>query len=353
MDGRARPQWVKLTKKALITGISGQDGAYLSQSLISDGYTVVGVSRDPSPQTNWRLRDLGLIDHPNLRLIKCDLADPQQTNELIAGLKPAEVYNLASHSFVADSQNLAFQTAMISGVAALNLIEAISQKSPDSRFVQAGSSELFGDAKTSPQNEQSRFWPRNLYASSKLFAHSAVLNYRETLGIFASNAILYNHESPLRDVQFVSRRVSQTVAQISRDKIQKLEIGNLSATRDWGYAPEYTRALRQVLDHSEPDTFVIATGRATTVRELVRLAFEVVGFEVVFEGTGKLEQGFDARSGRELVSIKSQFYREAEQVPLLGDASKAFQKLGWRAGTRMEEIVREMVEADLGRITPN
>ena len=342
-----------MKKAALITGISGQDGAYLSQKLIKDGYTVFGVSRDPSPQTNWRLRHLGLIDHPDLRIFKCDLVDRQQTNELISDLKPAEVYNLASHSFVSDSQNFAHQTAMVSGVAVLNLLEAISKNSPSSKFVQAGSSELFGNSDQSPQNEQSRFRPRNVYASAKLFAHSAVLNYRDNLGIFAANAILYNHESPLRDVQFVTRRISQAVAQISKSGLHKLEIGNLSATRDWGYAPQYVTALRQVLNHPEPDTFVIATGRATTVRDFVRLAFEVVGFEVVFEGTGKLEKGLDVKTGRELVSINSKFYREAEPVPLLGDPSKASQMLGWRAETSVDEIVREMVESDVARIDSN
>jgi GDPmannose 4,6-dehydratase len=339
-----------LKKTALITGISGQDGAYLSEKLISDCYTVFGISRDPSPQTNWRLRHLGLIDHPNLHIIKCDLAIPQQTNELISDLKPAEVYNLASHSFVSNSQNFAYQTAMVSGIAALNLLEAISKKSPHSKFVQAGSSELFGNAEQSHQNEHSRFRPINVYASAKLFAHSVVLNYRDNLGIFAANAILYNHESPLRDEQFVTRRISQAVAQISKKNLQKLEIGNLSATRDWGYAPEYAMALRQVLNHSEPDTFVIATGRATTVREFVRLAFEVVGIEVFFEGTGKQERGIHAKTGREIVSINSQFYRDAEQIPLLGNPSKAAQMLGWKAETSVEQTVRLMVEADLARI---
>jgi len=339
-----------LKKAALITGISGQDGAYLSQKLINNGYTVFGISRDPSPQTNWRLRRLGLIDHPDLQILKCDLANPQQTNEIISELKPAEVYNLASHSFVSDSQDFAYQTAMVSGVAVLNLLEAISKNSPSSKFVQAGSSELFGNAEQSPQNEQSRFRPRNMYASAKLFAHSTVLNYRDNLGVFAANAILYNHESPLRDVKFVTRRISQAVAQISKNNLQKLEIGNLSATRDWGYAPEYAAALSQVLNHADPDTFVIATGRATTVREFVRLAFEVVGVDVVFEGFGKQEKGLDAQSGRELVSINSQFFRDAEPVPLLGNPSKASQMLGWKAETSVEEIVREMVEADVAGI---
>jgi GDPmannose 4,6-dehydratase len=281
------------------------------------------------------------------------LADPRQTNELISDLKPAEVYNLASHSFVSDSQNFAYQTAMVSGVAVLNLLEAISKNSPSSKFVQAGSSELFGNTEQSPQNEQSRFRPRNMYASAKLFAHSTVLNYRDNLGVFAANAILYNHESPLRDVQFVTRRISQAVAQISKSALHKLEIGNLSATRDWGYAPEYVGALRRVLNHPEPETFVIATGRATTVREFVRLAFEVVGFEVVFEGNGKQEKGLDIKTGQELVSINSQFYREAERIPLLGDPSKAAQMLGWKAETSVEEIVREMVEADVARVDSN
>ena len=242
---------------------------------------------------------------------------------------------------------------MVSGVAVLNLLEAISKHSPSSKFVQAGSSELFGNAEQSPQNEQSRFRPRNVYASAKLFAHSTVLNYRDNLGVFAANAILYNHESPLRDVQFVTRRISQAVAQISKSALHKLEIGNLSATRDWGYAPEYVAALRRVLNHPEPETFVIATGRATTVREFVRLAFEVVGFEVVFEGNGKQEKGLDIKTGQELVSINSQFYREAEPVPLLGDPSKASQMLGWKAETSVEEIVREMVEADVARVDSN
>lgn len=336
-----------MKKTALVTGISGQDGAYLSQILLGEGYSVTGVSRDPSPRTNWRLVELGLFDHPELNVVECDLSDPAQTSNLLSQLKPDEVYNLASHSFVSDSQDLAYKTAIVSGISVLNLLEAIKQKSPKSRFVQAGSSELFGNANESPQNELSRFLPRNLYATSKLLAHHAVLNYRDNSSIFAANAILYNHESPLRDAQFVTRKVSRAVAEISSNRRQSMEIGNLSATRDWGYAPEYAIAMHRVVKHSEPETFVIASGRATTVREFVRLAFEVVGLQVVFTGNGTEEKGFDAKTGRELVSTNPQFFREAERIPLLGDPSKASQALGWKADTQVGEIVRQMVESDV------
>jgi GDPmannose 4,6-dehydratase len=236
---------------------------------------------------------------------------------------------------------------MVSAVAVVNTLEAMLKVSRKTRFFQAGSSEMFGDSVHSPQNEESSFAPRNVYGSAKVFAHHITMNYRENTGLFAATGILYNHESPLRAPQFVTRKISSSVAQISLGLEQELNLGNLSAIRDWGYAPEYVAGMKQILEHSEPDTFVLATGRGASVREFVRLAFQVIGVEVKFEGDGLEERGFDERTGRTLVSVDPKYFRPDEEVPLIGDASKAKKLLGWEAKTQLNEIVRLMVESDI------
>lgn len=339
-----------MTNTALITGVGGQDGTYLTQQLLAEGYRVFGISRNTKIGSNWRLGELGLLGNPNLTLLECDITNPNQVTEMIARLRPAEIYNLASHSFVQDSTSFPYKTSAVSGMAVLNLLEAVSRESPESRFVQAGSSELFGNAFESPQDEKSRFAPRNIYASAKLFAHSAVLNFSQNRGVFASNAILYNHESSLRSEQFVTRKITKAVAKIKSNLQTTLQIGNLSAIRDWGYAPEYVSAMRLIMNHKNPDVFVIATGKPTTVREFVRVAFQEVGITVEFQGSGRQEKGFDSSSGREIVSTNKEFFREAEVVPLIGDARKANELLGWRAQTSLAEIIREMVSKDISRV---
>jgi GDPmannose 4,6-dehydratase len=333
--------------KALITGITGQDGSYLAQDLLSEGYSVIGTRAKSSSSSTWRLRTLGVEDNSNLEIIDLDITDPIKTSEAIKELKPSEVYNLASHSFVADSLFNPQQTTLVSGYAPINLMEAISSFSPETRFFQAGSSEMFGTSLSAPQNEQSDFYPRNIYGSAKVFAHSAALNYRQNKGLFAASGILYNHESPLRGNEFVTKKITAKVAKIKLNQADVLSIGNLSSVRDWGYAPEYVQAMRMIMSYAIPDTFVIASGKSTTVRDFVRQSFSAADMEIVFEGSGLEEVGYEKRTGRVLVSIDSEFYRESETVDLVGDASKAKAILGWSPKTPVAEIANLMVKHDL------
>lgn len=337
-------------KTAVITGITGQDGAYLCRELLTDGYKVHGVGRDLSRERTWRLHELGLANNTNLQLIEMDITVPSQVLELVAALQPEEVFNLASHSYVLDSFNDPYNSAMVTGIGTLNLLLAIARSCPTSRFFQAGSSEMFGEAEVSPQDEGSHFHPRNIYASSKLFSHSIVTNFREAQGLFASTAILYNHESPLRGEQFVTRKITSAVARISLGMQSKLEIGNLDSIRDWGYAPEYVSAMRRVINFDFPDTFVLATGKGTSVREFVRLAFQAIDIEVEFDGQGLSEKGHNKGTGQEIVSVNSEFFRLAESVSLVGNPKKAEDLLGWKATKSLSEIIREMVVADISRL---
>jgi GDPmannose 4,6-dehydratase len=335
------------SRVALITGIHGQDGSYLAQLLLDDGYSVFGTSRPGATSSNWRLRRLGIAEHKNLNLIHLDITSPDETTNLIKQIQPDEIYNLASHSYVADSQTFPQQTTMVTAVAPINILESISQFSKKTRFFQAGSSEMFGAATSSPQNEDSDFHPRNIYGSAKVFAQSATVNYRETKGIFSASGILFNHESPLRGEEFVTRKITRQVAKIKSNQADQLKIGNLSALRDWGYAPEYVEAMRLILAHTDPETFVLSSGVATSVRDFVKAAFSAIDMDVVFEGQGLEEVGFDRSSGRQILSIDPAFYREAESVTLVGDPSKAERVLGWKAETQVWDIVRIMVEEDL------
>jgi GDPmannose 4,6-dehydratase len=333
--------------KALITGITGQDGSYLALSLLQDGYEVFGTSGSSISSKKWRFQALGISDHPNLKLVDWDITNPDQTNAVIAELKPDELYNLASHSFVADSLFNPQKTTLVSGLAPINIMESIGASSPDTRFFQAGSSEMFGTAATSPQSENSSFSPRNIYGSAKVFAHSATVNYRENRQLFSASGILYNHESPLRGDEFVTKKITSTVAKVKLNQVDQLRIGNLSSLRDWGYAPEYVEAMRLILGYSVPETFVISSGVATTVRDFVRSAFNALDMEIEFEGSGLSEVGYEPSTGRKLVSVEKEFYRESESVTLVGDSSKASRLLGWKAKTPVAEIVSIMVRQDL------
>lgn len=332
---------------ALVVGAAGQDGAYLCRDLLNLGFEVHGVAKKNTIENNWRLVTLGVSAHPKFHQLELDITEPVQVLNLIQRLQPTQVFNFASHSYVADSFNNPHEAAMVTGVAPLNILQAIASSSRDTRFFQAGSSEMFGNTEHSPQNEKSNFMPRNIYASAKLFAHSVVKNFREFHGVFACEAILYNHESPLRGQQFVTRKISQAVAKIHLGQESRLEIGNLAAIRDWGYAPEYVSAMTQIINADSPDTFVVATGRGTTVRDFVQLAFRAIGIELQFQGSGTAEKGFDKTSGQEIVFVNPEFFREAERVDLVGDATKIRDALGWQAATGAPEIVNEMVEADI------
>jgi GDPmannose 4,6-dehydratase len=339
----------KLT--AVVTGAFGQDGAYLVETLLRDGYKVFAVGGMSKQIDNWRFRKLGIADSTNLNQVTLDITDPAATREFIEQIQPSELYNLASHSYVSDSQVFPQQTTMVSAFATVNLLECLNQKSKKTRFFQASSSEMFGDAVESPQNENSVFHPRNIYGSAKVFAHSVTENYRFNTGIFASSAILFNHESPLRGPEFVTRKITSQVARIKLNLEEKIKIGNLSAVRDWGYAPEFVQAIRLIVGHEEPDTFVVSTDKPTSVREFVTFAFSAAGIDIKFEGTGLSEVGFDQKNGRALVSVDPTFYREAETVPLVGDSSKANRVLGWKASTTASGIAQIMVDEDMKYMT--
>ena len=336
-------------KKALITGVTGQDGSYLTRLLLDKGYKVFGSYRRTSSLDFWRLDDLGLRSNANLRLVEHDLTDLSSSVRLLQMAKPDEVYNLAAQSFVGVSFDQPSTTAQITGLGALNLLEALRIVDPKIRFYQASTSEMFGLVQQVPQNEETSFYPRSPYGVSKLFAHWMTVNYRESYGIFGSSGILFNHESPLRGKEFVTRKITDTVAGISLGADEVLILGNLDAQRDWGYAEEYVEGMWRMLQADEPDTFVLATNKTTTVRDFVTTAFAAAGIEVNFSGEGVNEIGTDAKSGRTLVKVSPQFFRPAEVDLLLGDASKAKKLLGWEPKTSVAQLCQMMVEADIDR----
>lgn len=337
-------------KTAVITGISGQDGAYLAALLLNKGYEVFGTYRRTSSVNFWRIKELGISGHERLHLVEYDLTDPSTSIRLLASTRADEIYNLAAQSFVGVSFDQPRTTTEISGIGALNLLEAIRTIKPDTRFYQASTSEMFGKVQGVPQNEATRFYPRSPYGVAKLYAHWMTINYREAYGIFGASGILFNHESPLRGLEFVTRKITDGVARIAHGLDHVLELGNLDAKRDWGFAREYVEGMWMMLQASEPETFVLATGRTTQVRDFVSLAFQHVGIEVVWVGAGVEERGVDAASGRTLVRVNPRHYRPAEVDLLVGDASHASDKLGWRAETTIEDLTGLMVAADLRRI---
>ena len=336
-------------KTAVITGVTGQDGAYLTELLLGKGYRVYGTFRRTSSVDFWRLREVGALDHPNLRLTEFDLTDLSTCIRLLQVAKPVEVYNLAAQSFVGVSFEQPITTGEITGVGAVNLLEAIRLVDPGIRFYQASTSEMFGKVQAVPQSEETPFYPRSPYGAAKLYAHWMTVNYRESYGIFGSSGILFNHESPLRGLEFVTRKITDTLAKIKLGKASVLELGNLDAKRDWGFAKEYVEGMWRILQASSPDNFVLATGRTETVREFVTMAAAAAGFDLSFEGSGEHEIGVDRQSGRILVRINPKFYRPAEVELLIGDPSKARRELGWAPLTTLEQLCGMMVKADLDR----
>jgi GDPmannose 4,6-dehydratase len=338
-----------LMKSAIVTGITGQDGAYLAELLLSKDYKVYGTYRRTSSVNFWRLEELGLKEHANLELVEFDLTDLSSSIRLLQRVAPDEVYNLAAQSFVGVSFDQPITTAEITGVGALHLLDAIRIVNPQMRFYQASTSEMFGKVQAVPQSEETPFYPRSPYGVAKLFAHWMTVNYRESYGIFASSGILFNHESPLRGREFVTRKISDAAAKIKLGRLDCLELGNLDAKRDWGYAKEYVEGMWRMLQADRPDTYVLATNRTETVRDFARMAFKAVGIDLDFCGKDEEEIGVDAASGRTLLRVNSRFYRPAEVDLLIGNAAKATHKLGWQAQTTLEDLCRIMVEADLRR----
>jgi len=336
-------------KSAVVTGITGQDGAYLAQLLLDRNYKVYGTYRRTSSVNFWRIEELGIQDHPDLEVVEYDLTDIGTSIALVQRTQPDEIYNLAAQSFVGVSFDQPTTTAHITGLGALNLLEAVRLINTKTRFYQASTSEMFGKVQAVPQDESTPFYPRSPYGVAKLFAHWMTVNYRESYGIFGASGILFNHESPLRGREFVTRKITDGAAKIKLGKLDALDLGNMDAKRDWGYAKEYVEGMYRMLQAPEPETFVLATNRTETVRDFVRMAFKAVDIELDFRGTGVHEQGVDAKSGKTLVRVNPRFYRPAEVDLLIGNPAKAKAKLGWEPRTTLEELCRMMVEADLRR----
>lgn len=337
-------------KTAIITGITGQDGAYLTEFLLNEGYKVVGTYRRTSSVNFWRLEYCGVRHHPNLTLVEYDLTDLSSSIRLIETHKPDEVYNLAAQSFVGVSFEQPITTAEITGIGPVNLLESIRIVNPKIRFYQASTSEMFGKVQAMPQKEDTPFYPRSPYGVAKLYAHWMTINYRESYGIFGASGILFNHESPLRGLEFVTRKITDGAARIKQGLSDELRLGNLDAKRDWGYAKEYVTGMHAMLQTDVSDTYVLATNRTETVRNFVTMALKAVDICVEWSGSGDSEVGHDAATGKKIVVVDPAFYRPAEVELLIGDASKAKAELGWTADTTLEELCRIMVDADMQRI---
>jgi GDPmannose 4,6-dehydratase len=334
---------------AVVTGITGQDGAYLAELLLSKGYEVYGTYRRTSSVNFWRIEELGIAKHPHLHLVEYDLTDLSSAIRLLQTTKATEVYNLAAQSFVGVSFDQPLTTGQITGIGAVNLLEAIRIVNPTIRFYQASTSEMFGKVQAIPQIEETPFYPRSPYGVAKLYAHWMTINYRESYNIFATSGILFNHESPLRGREFVTRKITDTLAKIKLGLAQVLELGNLDAKRDWGFAKDYVEGMWRMLQADQPDTFVLATNRTETVRDFVSMAAKAAGFDLVWEGAAEKEVGKDRTSGKVIVKINPQFYRPAEVELLIGNPAKAKKVLGWEPSTTLEALCDMMVKADLRR----
>ena len=335
-------------KRAVITGVTGQDGAYLTELLLRKGYLVFGTFRRCSSVNFWRLEELGVLENPQLRLVEYDLTDLSCTIRLLEDARPQEVYNLAAQSFVGVSFSQPLTTGEITGLGAVHMLEAIRIVDPSIRFYQASTSEMFGKVQAVPQRENTPFYPRSPYGAAKLYAHWMTVNYRESHGIFGASGILFNHESPLRGKEFVTRKITDAVARIHLGKLDTLALGNLDARRDWGYAKDYVDGMWRMLQVDTPETFVLATQRTESVRHFVELAFAAADMQLEWEGEGEQEKALDER-GNVRVQVNPAYYRPAEVDMLIGDAAKAADALGWRAETSLESLCQMMVEADLRR----
>ncbi|MEN4045934.1 MULTISPECIES: GDP-mannose 4,6-dehydratase [Sulfurimonas] len=338
-----------MKKKAIVTGITGQDGAYLAELLLQKGYEVYGTYRRVSSVNFWRIEDLGIENHPNLHLIEYDLTDQANSIRMVAEIKPDEIYNLAAQSFVGVSFEQPLATAHITGLGCVHLLEAIRIVDKSIKFYQASTSEMFGEVQEIPQTETTPLHPRSPYGVAKQYAHWMTINYRESYNIFGSCGILFNHESPLRGLEFVTRKITDAVAKIKLAKLECLELGNMDAKRDWGYAKDYVEGMYLMLQAEQPDTFVLATNRTETVRDFVTMAFKAADIELEFQGDGENEVAIDKATGKTVVRVNPKFYRPAEVDLLIGDPQKAKNILGWEPKTTLEELCMMMVAEDLKR----
>ena len=350
-----------MNKVALITGITGQDGAYLAEFLLKKGYTVHGLKRRTSLFNTDRIDHLYEDPHnpnPKLFLHFGDMTDSTNLIRLIKEIKPDEIYNLAAMSHVRVSFDVPEYVADADGVGTLRLLEAIRILGLEdkTRIYQASTSELYGKVQEVPQTETTPFYPRSPYAVAKMYAYWITVNYREAYNLFACNGILFNHESPIRGETFVTRKITRAVARIAMGLQDKFYLGNLDSKRDWGHAKDYVRMMWMILQHDEPEDFVIATGRTTSIRDFVKMAFEHVGISLEFEGSGLNEKAlvkkcsipeFQIQEGQEVLSIDSRYFRPTEVDLLIGDPTKAKEKLGWEPEISLEELVKDMMESDL------
>jgi len=343
-------------KKALITGINGQDGSYLAEFLLKKGYEVHGTIRRASVFTTERIDHLYRDPHEkNIRLLLHygDLTDSSNLNRLVEKIKPDEIYNLGAQSHVKVSFEVPEYTAEVDAIGTLRLLDAIKETGLRTRFYQASSSEMFGKAKETPQKESTPFYPRSPYGAAKVYSHWIMVNYREAYNLYACSGILFNHESPRRGKRFVSRKITRAVARIYHGLQDKLFLGNLDAKRDWGYAPEYVEAMWLMLKQEKCDDYVIATGEAHSVREMAEEAFENIDISLEWKGKGANEKGIDRKTGKVLIEVDPKYFRPTEVESLVGDASKAKKELGWKPKVKFKELVKIMVKADLEEEKPS
>lgn len=337
-------------KNAVITGITGQDGAYLAELLLEKGYKVYGTYRRTSSTNFWRIDELGLRDHSNMHLVEYDLTDIGSSIRLLEIAKPDEVYNLAAQSFVAVSFDQPVATSQITGLGALNLLEAIRIVNTKIRFYQASTSEMFGNVQEVPQSETTPLYPRSPYGVAKVYAHWMTINYRESYDIFGASGILFNHESPLRGLEFVTRKITDGLVRVKMGKQNHIELGNMNAERDWGYAKDYVDGMWRMLQTDKPDAYILATGRTEKVREFVNMTCKALDLEIEWQGSGVDEICIDKQAGKKIVKINPQFYRPAEVEQLIGNPEKAKKELGWQASTNLEQLCAMMVKSDIVRV---
>jgi len=337
-----------MSKTALVTGITGQDGAYLAQLLLGKGYKVYGGARRTSSLNTWRLAELGI--EPEVELIDFELMETGNVLRVIERIRPDEVYNLAAQSFVQASFEYPIYTIETNTLGTVRILEAIRQVNPKIRFYQASTSEMYGQVQKTPQTERTPFYPRSPYGISKLHSHWLTVNYRESYGIAASSGILFNHESPLRGREFVTRKITSGLALIKRGRLDVLALGNLEAKRDWGFAGDYVEGMWLMAQAPVADDYVLATGETHSVRHFVEAAAPQLGFAIEWQGQGQDETGVDRKSGRTLVRINKEHFRPAEVSVLMGSPEKARQKLGWERRVTFNELVARMAEADERRV---
>jgi len=339
-------------KKALISGITGQDGSYLAELLLEKGYEVHGIIRRSSSFNTGRINHIINDDKYKERFFfhHGDVTDASNLNRLLEKIKPEEIYNLAAQSHVQVSFEIPDYTAQVDALGTLRFLDAIRETRIDTKFYQASTSELFGKVQETPQTEKTPFYPRSPYGVAKLYGYWIIVNYREAYDLFACNGILFNHESPRRGETFVTRKITRAVARIKESLQDTLYLGNLDAKRDWGYAPEYCEGMWRMLQQDKPDDFVLATGKNHTIREFCELAFSELGINIEWQGKGINEVGINAQSGYQVIGIDEKYYRPTEVEQLLGDATKAKEELGWEAKMPFEELVKIMVNSDWEKV---